>query len=174
MSENIEPSDNDQNSNDTLDQEREELHLEYKECASLSRFVMGLRFSFFATFVTFFVVLMVGYNHVWAAPKKYGPFQPWLLASISFFGCVVATFAWVIEIRNLFISSTCEQHAEALERRMKIDRGLYHRLRRRGAQWLRFPATETYVVAGFYNITFCVWMVILVYSIVVSVVHLVR
>ena len=107
MNENTEPSDNDQNSNDTLDQEREELHLEYKECASLSRFVMGLRFSFFATFVTFFVVLMVGYNHVWAAPKEYGALRTWLLIGISIFGCVVATFAWVIEIRNLFISSTC-------------------------------------------------------------------
>ena len=167
MNENTEPSDNDQNSNDTLDQEREELHLEYKECASLSRFVMGLRFSFFATFVTFFVVLMVGYNHVWAAPKEYGALRTWLLIGISIFGCVVATFAWVIEIRNLFISSTCEQHAETLERKMKIDRGLYHRLRRRGAQWLRFPATETYMVAAFYNLTFFIWVVLIACSITV-------
>lgn len=174
MGENIKSSDNDQNNDDTLSQAREELHLEYKECASLSRFVMGLRFSFFATFVTFFVVSVVGYNHVWAAPKEYGLFQPWLLISIPFFECVVATFAWMIEIRNLFISATCEQHAEALEKKMGINRGLYHRLRRRGAQWLRFPATETYMVAGFYNITCCIWMVILAYSIVALVVHLIQ
>lgn len=164
MSENIGSSDDNQRNDNALSQAREELHLEYKECASLSRFVMGLRFSFFATFVTFFVVLMVGYNHVWAAPKDYGALRPWLLVGMSVFGCAVATFAWVIEIRNLFISATCDQHAEALERRLNIDRGLYHRLRRRGAQWLRFPATETYMMAGFYNLAFFIWVALLICS----------
>ena len=144
---------------------REELHLEYQECASLSRFSIGLRFTFFTTFITIFVVLVGCYHYVWKSDLEFENLQPWLLTSISLFGVIISQLAWVVDTKNIFICWRCNERSIALEEEMTIENGLYRQIVERGLERTGTPATQTFVMAVFYSLSLLIWLSLLFYSI---------
>ena len=57
--------------------ELELLKLEYQECVTGGRFIGGIRFTFFASFMAFFFALIGSYHFVWAASEeRFGALKP--------------------------------------------------------------------------------------------------
>lgn len=165
MNEHEEPSHDNENKEE-LTWKRQELHLEYQECGTLSRFIMGLRFTFFASFITLFIVLIGGYYHVWSADDQiFGALQPYLLFMISFFGIMTAIVASAIEIRNIEIGNMCDRHAAEIEESLGIRDGIYQKI----LQWtfgdIKIPLTQPLIVYGLYVAILFIWFLLSIYSI---------
>ncbi|OGZ42579.1 MAG: hypothetical protein A3C80_03735 [Candidatus Ryanbacteria bacterium RIFCSPHIGHO2_02_FULL_45_43] len=145
----------------------EDIRLEYQECATLSRFFVGIRFSFFASFITFFVILIGGYHYVWSARRAvFGELQPYLLFVVAFSGLIVAVVGWLVEKRNVFLYRTCDERLQELEEELRIPMGIYRRLRFPTAfsRFLGIPARHVVAIYTMYTAISIVWIILVVYS----------
>ena len=165
MNEHEEPFD-DKKNQEELEEKRQELRLEYQECSTLSRFIMGLRFTFFASFITLFVVLIGAYYHIWSAEDKvFGVLQSYLLFMISCFGIITAIAAGAIEIRNIEIGNMCDRHAAEIEERLGIKDGIYQKILQWTSGAIKIPFTQPLIVHGLYVAICVIWFLLIIYSI---------
>lgn len=109
------------------------LELEYKECQNWERFIAGVRFTFFASFILFFGILIGAYYKVWMTPEKHFiETSKWfVLYTISTFGLIVGIGALIIEARNIALIRTFSNHSMDLEDEMGPTRNNRVRLRER-------------------------------------------
>lgn len=142
----------------------ENLRLEYQECGSESRFLMGVRFTFFATFIAFSAVLMGAYQYVWAGADVFGSLQPYVLFTVSLFGIITAFVAVMIETRNIVLADMCNKRSAALETKLDIDAGIHQQISDWAVREGHTPFTQTFAVYILYDCAFLVWVALLIYS----------
>lgn len=95
------------------------LELEYKECLASTRYTSDIRFNYFASFVTFFGILVGAYYLIWISEAKVvAPLKPWIMLGVSVFGLFMAFIALMIETRNRATLRACARHATLLESEM--------------------------------------------------------
>jgi len=145
------------------------LELQYQECCRYGRFYAGVRFSFAASFVTLFIILIGGYHYVRFAGPALGPLQPHLLFATAIFGTMTSFAAVMIERRNIYLYRTSDQLAVKLETQMGIVGGLYQTLTRRQARtrFLGIPVTHTVAISIGYASVMIIWLILVVDSVVV-------
>ncbi|GEM_PF-3863758 len=145
--------------------QREALRLEYQECCTLSRFLQGIRLTFFASFITLLAVLVGGYHYIWSAPEdKFGKLRPFLLVVVSFFGVLVSVCAGVVEMRNVVLGDKCDRRSAELEKKMQIEGGIYQRIVEWATHDVRIPLTQTPTIDFLYFVVLHVWVLLFVYS----------
>ena len=104
---------------------RELLNIEYQECVSASRFVVGTRFNYFASFTTLFFILIGGFYYIWSEEEKVEKeLKPWLLFVISGFGLYVISTVLILEKRVVQLYRAADKRAAELERLMGIQNGV--------------------------------------------------
>ena len=143
----------------------QEMRLEYQECNSASRFFVGIRFSFFVSFMTFFVILIGGYQYVWRNQEVFKDLQFYLLIFISFFGLLTTFAALLIEMRNIVLYQYCDKRAAVLEQEMKIWNGVRCMLISPTTKLrLGLSVKHTVAIKILYNATAVIWFILLVHG----------
>lgn len=95
------------------------LELEYRECLASTRYTSDIRFSYFASFVTFFGILAGAYYLIWISEAKVMvPLKPYIMLGISAFGFFLSVMAIMVETRNRAVLRACARHAILLESEM--------------------------------------------------------
>lgn len=148
-------------------QNQELLRLEYHECVSHSRFIVGIRFTYFVSFTSFFFILVGAYHYIWAsAPEVFGQLKPWLRLVVGLFGFFVLGVAWFIEWRGAQISRTFDRRAAELEKLMGIENGIRQNLAdpKQRNRFLGIPVAHTVAISLFYSGIAIVWFLLVVYS----------
>lgn len=143
------------------------LHFEFQECVSHSRFVVGIRFTYFVSFTSFFFVIIGTYHYVWASePGVFGELKPWLLLTLSTFGSFVLVVAWFIEKRGAQISRAFDARAATLEKAMGIENGIRQKLvdPKQKPRSLGIPISHTLTISIFYSGIALVWFLLIGYS----------
>lgn len=162
------------NENDKIeklsDRELDLLKLEYQECVSSSRFHVGIRFSYFVSFTTVFLILVGTFNYIWAMePDKLGRLKPWTMISIAGFGLFTAIVAIMIEIRNHQLYRTADIRAAFLEKKMGII-GIIGGIRQIYANPVKphrilwVPITHTVGIRMFYGVVLLIWILLILIS----------
>lgn len=142
--------------------------LEYQECTAAGRSIVNIRFTYFASFATFFVLLIVGYQYVWIKQDVFQWRWSVLLLVLSLFGSLITSSAKIIEKRNIFLHRIADKRAEELEKEMGIQDGVRQRLLVPQARTSVF-GREVNIAHGVaidivYYAVDCVWSFLLVYS----------
>lgn len=143
------------------------LRFEFQECVSHSRFVVGIRFTYFVSFTSFFFVMVGAYHYVWASePRVFGELKPWLLLILSTFGSFVLVVAWFIEKRGAQISKVFDTRAATLEKAMGIENGVRQKLvdPEQKPRSLGIPISHTLAISIFYSVIALVWFLLIGYS----------
>lgn len=136
------------------------INLEYQECVSVSRFVVGNRFNYFVSFTTFFVVLVGGFYYVGITEKEIlQELKPWFLLAIAGFGLYTSIIVLILEQRGIQIYQTADNRAAELERLMGIKDGIRQILvmSQRKKKLLGVPLTYTFGIKSFYWLIFVIW-----------------
>ena len=152
---------------DEKNPDRELLKLEYEECVSHGRFVIGIRFTFFVSFLTVFFVLMGAYHYIWATePKVFRHLKPFVLLAAALFGLYTVIVAKIIERRNIQTYRTCDDRASILERMMGIQNGIRQVFA--SLEWeqrfLGIPMTHAVGISMFYWAVTLIWTLLILFS----------
>ena len=145
------PTGKDQHSNEDL------MRLEYQEAATQARFIIGIRFTYFAGFATVFGALMAAYYKVWVSNELRSPHKHMLLIGLSVFGLISLISAWIIERRNIELYRTCDDRAAKLEGAMGIKDGIRTILAQQGRRQYRL-FTHRWAIGIFYGTVGIVWV----------------
>ena len=143
------------------------LNLEYQECVSASRFLVGTRFNYFASFTTFFIVLIGGFYYVWITEEaKLGYLKPWFLLAISMFGLYTVSTVLILEKRVIQLYRSADNRAADLERLMGIKDGIRQTFvtPKLQSKFLGIPMTHTAGIGLFYKVIFVIWLVVVIFS----------
>lgn len=157
--------------------DRELLNIEYQECVSASRFFVGTRFNYFASFTTLFLVLIGGFYYIWAEEEKVNKeLNPWLLFAISLFGLYVISTILILEQRVIQLYRATDNRAAELELLMGIKNGIRQTLVAPGRvqHFLGIPLTHTFGIEMFYKVIFVIWLIVVLFStyqILISLIH---
>ena len=133
--------------------DRELLNIEYQECVSASRFVVGTRFNYFVSFTTLFLVLIGGFYYIWAEEEKMEEeIRPWLLLAIALFGLYVIGTVLILEQRAIKLYRSADNRASKLEQLMGIQNGIRQIFvaPEQKSKFLGVPLTHTVGIGSFY------------------------
>lgn len=162
------------NKTDKLDKpDPDFLKLEYQECVSASRFVVGTRFNYFTSFTTFFVVLVGGFYYVWTTKKEtLGELKPWFLLAIAVFGLYTVSTVLILEQRAIQLYRAADNRAAELEQLMGIKDGIRQIFVSSGrkSKFLGIPLTHTVGIGLFYWVIFVIWLIAVFFGIYQSLV----
>ena len=148
--------------------------LEYKECQSTEHFIAGVRFTFFASFILLFSILIGAYYAVWITPESnLGPgLKPHILIGVSVFGFITSIVGWIVEERNTAIIRILGSQSILLEEEMGPAPGNRLRIRQRldtsesrRRVFLRIGARHAVAIRAFYFVIGIVWNGLIFYSI---------
>lgn len=148
--------------------DRDLLKLEYQECNSHTRFIVGIRFSYFVSFTTLFFALVGAFYFVWISEaKELQQLKPVAMLAIAGFGFYTVFVARMIEQRNIQLYRTSDSRAADLEWLMEIKEGIHRILVMQGRKQylLKIPVTHTRAIDMFYRAVAIVWVLLVLFSI---------
>lgn len=157
------------NETDKLDKlDPDFLKLEYQECVSASRFVVGTRFNYFVSFTTFFFILVGGFHYIWTTETKvFGELKPWIMLAIAVFGIYMVVTALILEQRAAQLYRTADNRAAELERLMGIQNGVRQIfvMPVQKKKFLGIPITHTASIRMFYRVVAFIWILLVLFSV---------
>ena len=148
--------------------DRELLNIEYQECVSASRFIVGTRFNYFVSFTTLFLILVGGFYYIWSEEEKVEEeLKPWLLLAIAVFGLYVISTVLILEKRVVQLYRSADNRAAELERLMGIQNGVRQIFvaPERVQYFFGIPLTHTFGIGMFYKVIFVTWLFAVLFSI---------
>jgi hypothetical protein len=146
----------------------EKLQTEYEQCFDNWRFVVGLRF----TILAFFLTLTSGL--VYIAFTMHEAFHPRTLQVIVYvIGILASGLVWIMEKRNKELYDVCIQRAEQVEEQwyshaerpaplLTATNGLAHQIESKKASPL---SSHSNGILGFYRISAFIWLLLLLAAI---------
>ena len=144
------------------------LKIEYQECVSHGRFIVGIRFSYFVSFTTFFFALVGAFHYVWATQDEvFGKLKPWLMLAIAMFGFYTVIVAMIIERRSIQLYRASDSRAADVELMMGIRGGIRQTFKMpwRTQYFFRIiPVTHSAGVAMLYRAVAFIWIVLALFS----------
>lgn len=142
--------------------------MEYQECVSASRFVVGTRFNYFVSFTTFFFILVGGFHYAWASQVNvFGGLKPWIMLAIALFGLYMVAIALILERRAAQLYRTADNRAADLERLMGIQGGIRQIfvMPWQRKKFLGIPVTHTASIRMFYGVVALIWISLILFSV---------
>lgn len=149
--------------------DRDLLKLEYQEAVTHSRFIVATRFNYFASFTTFFFILVGGFYYAWIAKEDVlgEPLKSWIMLLVVLFGFYMVTVALFLEHRATQLYRAADNRAAELERLMGIENGIRQILIMPGRikKFLGIPITHTTSIRMFYRLVALIWIIAMIFSI---------
>jgi len=146
------------------------LKLEFQECVSAGRFFVGLRFTYFFSFTTFFFILIGAFHYVWTSEaKELEIIKPVIMLAIAVFGFYTVISAMIIERRNIQLFRIADRRAAFLEgeKGMGIKDGI--RQTYLSIEWTqyfwRIPVAHSVGIMMIYGAATFVWILLFLFSI---------
>lgn len=144
------------------------LKLEYQEAVSHSRFIVGIRFSYFISFITIFFALVGAFHYVWISEAKaLEQLKPGIMLAIAMFGFYMVVVAIIIERRNIQLYRAADNRAADLERLMGIKGGIrqIYVMPWRTQYFFGITVTHSMGVAMFYRAVAFIWIALALFSV---------
>lgn len=149
--------------------DKDSLNIEYQECVSASRFVVGTRFNYFLSFTTFFFILVGAFHYVWASDQNvFGTLKPTVMLTIALFGLFMVAIALTLEQRAAQLYKDADKRATELERLMGIQGGIRQififTLPAQRKKFFFIPVTHTASIRMFYRVVNFIWILLMLFS----------
>ena len=149
---------------------RELLKIEYQECVSSGRFIVGIRFSYFVSFTTFFFILVGAFHYVWTSEvEALKQLRPGVMLAIAGFGFYTVIVAMILEKRSIQLYRTSDNRAADVEQLMGIKSGIRQIFMMPfRTQYLfikKIPITHSMGIAMFYRAVASIWIVLILFSV---------